>query len=68
MSGGGRGIRTPGRLPYSGFQDRRLRPLGHPSGILAPFPERPDFTMRAVFRLLRYRTLSQYARYAISQI
>ncbi len=68
MLGGGRGIRTPGRLPYSGFQDRRLRPLGHPSGILAPFPERPDFTMRAVFRLLRYRTPSQYARYAISQI
>ncbi len=30
--GGGRGIRTPGGLPHSGFQDRRLSPLGHPSG------------------------------------
>ena len=24
-----RGIRTPGRLPYNGFQDRRIRPLCH---------------------------------------
>ncbi len=29
--GRGRGIRTPGRLPYNGFQDRRFRPLSHPS-------------------------------------
>ncbi len=27
--GGERGIRTPGRLPVSGFQDRRNRPLCH---------------------------------------
>jgi len=25
------GIRTPGALRHNGFQDRRLRPLGHPS-------------------------------------
>jgi len=31
LSSGWGGIRTPGTLPYSGFQDRRLRPLGHPS-------------------------------------
>src|SRR5881397_3904461 len=29
--GGARGIRTPGPLRASGFQDRRLRPLGHRS-------------------------------------
>ncbi len=29
---GERGIRTPGILRYSGFQDRRLKPLGHLSG------------------------------------
>ena len=29
MNGGERGIRTPGDLRLSGFQDRRLRPLGH---------------------------------------
>lgn len=23
------GIRTPGRLPFNGFQDRRFRPLSH---------------------------------------
>ncbi len=31
--GGGRGIRTPEGLRPSGFQDRHLQPLGHPSGI-----------------------------------
>ena len=32
LQGGGRGIRTPGNHKgYSGFQDRRLKPLGHPS-------------------------------------
>ena len=30
ISGWG-GIRTPGRFPVAGFQDRSLRPLGHPS-------------------------------------
>ena len=29
--GGGEGIRTPGTLPYGGFQNRCLRPLGHSS-------------------------------------
>lgn len=29
--GGSEGIRTPGRLPYGGFQNRCLRPLGHAS-------------------------------------
>ena len=29
--GGGGGIRTHGGLHHSGFQDRRLRPLDHPS-------------------------------------
>ncbi len=27
--GGEGGIRTPGRLPFNGFQDRRIRPLCH---------------------------------------
>ena len=31
ISGGGGGIRTPGGSPHNGFQDRRLKPLGHPS-------------------------------------
>ena len=30
-AGGGRGIRTPGELPHNGFQDRRIKPLCHPS-------------------------------------
>ena len=38
--GGGGGIRTPGELPHNGFQDRRLRPLGHssanPAGLDGP--------------------------------
>ena len=33
INGGGGGIRTPGELPHNGFQDRRLRPLGHSSAI-----------------------------------
>ncbi len=31
FSGGGREIRTPGPARVCGFQDRRLKPLGHPS-------------------------------------
>ena len=31
--GGGGRIRTHGALQHSGFQDRRLRPLGHPSAL-----------------------------------
>lgn len=31
IQGGGGGIRTPGELPLNGFQDRRIRPLCHPS-------------------------------------
>ena len=30
-AGGGGGIRTPGTFRYNGFQDRRLKPLGHSS-------------------------------------
>ena len=30
-TGGGGGIRTHERFPFNGFQDHRLRPLGHPS-------------------------------------
>ena len=30
-TGGGRGIRTPGAVRLNGFQDRRNRPLCHPS-------------------------------------
>ena len=46
--GGGRGIRTPGRSHVSGFQDRRLRPLGHSStinysGFRLLFSESPIF-------------------------
>jgi hypothetical protein len=32
LHGGGREIRTPGGSLLNGFQDRRLQPLGHPSG------------------------------------
>ena len=32
LLGGERGIRTPGPLTVSGFQDRRNRPLCHLSG------------------------------------
>ncbi len=32
LSGGETGIRTLGRLPFNGFQDRRNRPLCHLSG------------------------------------
>ena len=39
---GERGIRTPGTLPYYGFQDRRIRPLCHFSDAkIAPFFEIP---------------------------
>ncbi len=31
--GGGSGIRTHGNLRYDGFQDRCLKPLGHPSRV-----------------------------------
>ncbi len=31
MLGGRRGIRTLGELPHTCFQDRLLKPLGHPS-------------------------------------
>ena len=44
-SGGGRGIRTPGGLPHSCFQDSRLRPLGHPSGFREGPPGRDHSTM-----------------------
>src|SRR6476660_8900381 len=33
VSGGWGGIRTHGRLHVAGFQDRCLKPLGHPSSI-----------------------------------
>jgi hypothetical protein len=34
MNGGGGGIRTHDTLfTYTGFRDRRLQPLGHPSGL-----------------------------------
>ena len=32
-NGGEGGIRTPGPLRVNGFQDRRLKPLGHLSGL-----------------------------------
>jgi hypothetical protein len=35
-SGGGGGIRTPGTVKPNGFQDRRIRPLCHPSTPLVP--------------------------------
>src|SRR5688572_4994603 len=34
FSCGSEGIRTPGRLPYAGFQNRCLRPLGHASAAV----------------------------------
>ena len=60
--GGRRGIRTPGGFHLNGFQDRRDRPLRHPSvsaalkgnrfllflGIFSPFPRRrPSFRARS---------------------
>ena len=41
QGGGGRGIRTPDRSfgTYNGLANRRLQPLGHPSGI-SPAPAR----------------------------
>ena len=38
--GGGSRIRTHGAFPLSGFQDRRLQPLGHPSLNLLSIPDR----------------------------
>ncbi len=32
--GGGSRIRTHGAVTLNGFQDRRFRPLSHPSGII----------------------------------
>ena len=40
---GGRGIRTHGGLPHTCFQDRRLKPLGHPSSGNLSFPVPSDF-------------------------
>ena len=60
--GGRRGIRTPGGFHLNGFQDRRDRPLRHPSvsaapkgsrfllfsGAFSPFPQqRPYFRVRS---------------------
>ncbi len=49
--GGERGIRTPGGLPRSGFQDHRLRPLGHLSKFSfrqqALTPASPCLSLRA---------------------
>src|SRR6266513_4861369 len=39
--GGGREIRTPEGSPPSGFQDRRNRPLCHPSGAQYSIQARP---------------------------
>ena len=33
VCGGERGIRTPGRFPVNGFQDRRFRPLSQLSVV-----------------------------------
>ncbi len=32
LNGGGAGIRTLGAITLNGFQDRRFRPLSHPTG------------------------------------
>lgn len=42
---GRRGIRTPGTLQFNGFQDRRDRPLRHPSGHKSS----TDFPFRQIF-------------------
>ena len=39
ISGGGAGIRTLGAFTLNGFQDRRFRPLSHPSGRGANYTE-----------------------------
>jgi hypothetical protein len=36
---GGGGIRTHGRFPYGGFQDRCFRPLSHPSIVQLGIPQ-----------------------------
>src|SRR5690554_1008542 len=38
-NGGGGEIRTHGRLPFGGFQDRCLQPLGHSSTVRRGFYE-----------------------------
>ena len=51
VSGGERGIRTPGPVTVNGFQDRRIRPLCQLSGLLhdeqgpikVRLPTRPDY-------------------------
>ncbi len=55
MNGGGGGIRTPGSLRLNGFQDRRYRPLSHPSendlcttGI-EPYAQNSLFVKTSVF-------------------
>lgn len=56
MFGGWGGIRTHGRFPFAGFQDRFLKPLGHPSncggrdGIRTRKALRPTPLLRSVER------------------
>ncbi len=47
---GGRGIRTHGGLPHTCFQDRRLKPLGHPSIQDQILPACPDFITKHASR------------------
>src|SRR6266513_2030504 len=50
--GGGREIRTPEGSPPSGFQDRRNRPLCHPSGAQYSIQARPLLIVAAAAVLL----------------
>lgn len=56
QGGGGGRIRTHGALRHSGFQDRRLKPLGHPSALqCSRLPRAPNRRSpgEALFEALR---------------
>src|SRR3954467_15159764 len=56
--GGWGGIRTHGRLHVAGFQDRCLKPLGHPSSEgFCLSPAEPSCARRAVNQAGRKRVL-----------
>ena len=56
--GGGGGIRTHGRFPDSGFQDRRNRPLYHPSKLFIIRNLRLCFFLQMIPGLYHYEPRS----------
>ena len=47
-NGGGSRIRTHGTLRYNGFQDRRFRPLSHPTKIASLFYQRSSVFVKKI--------------------